>query len=135
MFTFNWYQDAFHCHICFMWYLNWVYILWFVIHPFPSFFVSHKKGEKNFFMFCFCLFLPLIFFFWQKEGEKFAFVFFTPLLMIDKKGEKNLSFVFIYAYSCYACFMFLLKRLTGSRCKSFYCLCISMHGSCFIFIA
>ena len=32
-------------------------------------------------------------------------LFITPLLMIDKKGEKNLSL-----YAClYACFMFLLS--------------------------
>ena len=42
---------------------------------------------------------PFVDFFWQKGGEH-CFVFtLTPLLMIDKKGEKD--FECIYAYLCF----------------------------------
>ena len=61
-------------------------------------FEFRQKGEN----------IPWLIFF-KKRREEYVFIsfvlFLTPLLMIDKKGEKNLS---LYAY-LYACFMFLLS--------------------------
>ena len=52
----------------------------------------------------------LILCFEQKGGEHFIFTF-TPLLMIDEKGEKNLSLQFIcmFLYACFYVFIFGLK--------------------------
>ena len=51
----------------------------------------------------------------KKKGEEYVFIsfvlFLTPLLIIDKKGEKNLSL-----YAClYACFMFLCVFILSSN--------------------
>ena len=80
---------------------------------------------------------------WQKGGERFLplidilfiVLIFTPLLMIDKKGEKDFEF-----YICIFMFLHILSLigiLVSRTClfvlkislisRAFYYLCISMH--------
>ena len=63
--------------------------------------VFHKGGEHFVFEHPFIDSL-----FWTKRGEEYVFIsfvlFLTPLLMIDKKGEKNLSlYAWLYACLCF----------------------------------
>ena len=63
------------------------------INPLVDFFCFEQKGGEKFIDLV--LLLPFIddCFFVLKRGEDFCFVLvFTPLLMIDKKGEKDFEF-------------------------------------------
>ena len=89
-------------------------------HPlFTSFLFLDKKGENI----AFIVFNPFIdSLFRTKRGRRiYCFIFtWTPLLMIDKKGEKYLS---LYAcFICMFCFYLLVCRLIGI--KSMFVLCL-----------
>ena len=93
--TFNWYQDF----ICFLtiginalFTFNWYMFTfnWYQMYYFDTFF----KWYLN----CLSPLIVSFFLFKTKRGRTF-FLFVTPLLMIDKKGENYLSL--------YACFVYL----------------------------
>ena len=93
-------------------------------------FVLDKKGEN--FIFIVLVYTLLILCFEQKGGEKFIVLVFTPLLMIDKKGEKDFEFEFymhIYGFAYIKfnwylehvyMFCFCLKISIGIRALMFY---------------
>ena len=73
LFTYNWYHDSLH------WYIFFNGIMFVLISPLEVFLFRTKRGRT-------CFLFPL-----------------TPLLMIDKKGEKYLIL--------YACFYIGIKRV------------------------
>ena len=93
----------------FNWYLHWLSPLFgfcfcfrqkggehFLFYPFVDSLFRTKRGRKKFIDLV--LLLPLYWwlFLCIKKGRRFCFVLvFTPLLMIDKKGEKDFEFVWV----------------------------------------
>ena len=82
-------------------------------------------------------FYPSLIFFLDKKGRIF---FLTPLLMIDKKGEKD--FEFIYAYLCFCIYWVYMRKMIndfeslnkkGRRfLKHMFVLCMFLSPSCCI---
>ena len=62
-------------------------------------FCFRQKGGEHYF-YCFGLYPFVDSLFQTKWGEKFIVLAFTPLLLIDKKGEKDFEFIHAYLSFC-----------------------------------